>query len=132
MHYPLTFPRLDRSLFRAAIRFPGDAEGRPCRSVVIPVFNGAATIAHVVRRLYESDAEVSEIVLVDDGSTDESEQVCRMLASDYPGCVTFVQLGRNCGEHAAVAAGLRYASGAHVAIVDDDGQQSPDDVARLF
>lgn len=106
--------------------------GRPTRSVVIPVYNGAATIERVVEELIHSAALVDEIVLVNDGSSDDSEQVCRELVVRYPGRITLVQLSRNFGEYAAVTAGLLECRGMHAAIVDDDGQQCPDDAATLF
>ncbi|HUQ71867.1 MAG TPA: glycosyltransferase family 2 protein, partial [Planctomycetaceae bacterium] len=73
-----------------------------------------------------------EIVLVNDGSSDDTEQVCRELAAAYPNVVRFVHLARNFGEHNAVLAGLRYTTGQAVAVLDDDGQNPPEEVWPLW
>lgn len=102
-------------------------------SIVIPVYNGAATIRAVVGELFQTPARLPlEVVLVNDASTDDSERVCRILAAAYPGQVTFVQLSRNSGEQRAVLAGLRHCRGDFAAVIDDDGQQSAEETARLF
>jgi undecaprenyl-phosphate 4-deoxy-4-formamido-L-arabinose transferase len=102
-------------------------------SFVIPVFNAAGSIGEVVRRIHELYGEMSiEVVLVNDGSQDESEQRCRELAEHYPDSVVFLHLARNFGEHSAVLAGLNHAQGEYVAILDDDGQNPPEEVRRLY
>jgi undecaprenyl-phosphate 4-deoxy-4-formamido-L-arabinose transferase len=101
-------------------------------SFVIPIYNGAATITEVVDEIHRVFAgRPIEIVLVNDGSSDNSETVCRELQAAHPGTVTFVHLARNFGEHGATLAGLRHATGAAVAILDDDGQNPPAEVERL-
>jgi undecaprenyl-phosphate 4-deoxy-4-formamido-L-arabinose transferase len=102
-------------------------------SFVIPVFNGSATVGNVVRTIHELfiDLEI-EIVLVNDGSSDDSESVCSELVERHPHTVRFVHLARNFGEHSAVLAGLNHASGNYVAVLDDDGQNPPEEVRRLY
>lgn len=103
------------------------------RSVVVPVFNGSATVEMVVDGLLNLGANaIHEIVLVNDGSEDDSERVCRELALRHPERITHVQLSRNYGEHAAVTAGFRYVRGRFTAVIDDDGQHPPEEVLRLF
>lgn len=102
-------------------------------SLVIPVYNGSETIVAVVEEIRSALAGLShEIVLVNDGSSDASEAVCNRLATRYPDTVTFVQLSRNFGEHAAVLAGLRRTRGRYVATLDDDGQNPPDQIPLLL
>ena len=102
-------------------------------SLVIPVYNGSETIVAVVEEAQSVLAGLShEIVLVNDGSSDASEAVCNRLAARYPETVTFVQLSRNFGEHAAVLAGLRRTRGRYVATLDDDGQNPPDQIPLLL
>lgn len=102
-------------------------------SVVVPVYNGSRTIGQVVESLHRALMSTAfEIVLVNDGSTDGSEEVCQRLAAEYPNTVSFVQLARNYGEHSAVLAGLRRASGRYVATMDDDGQNPPDQLLVLL
>jgi len=102
-------------------------------SIVIPVYNGSQTIESVVETAHAVLASVRfEIVLVDDGSQDSSESVCSSLAARYPDTVSFVQLARNFGEHAALLAGLRRTVGDYVATMDDDGQNPPDQLLVLL
>ena len=109
------------------------AEPPPELSLVIPVYNGARTISSLVQRIHKVFAAMSiEIVLVNDGSSDNSEAVCSGLAKQYPGTVLFIHLSRNFGEHSAVLAGLHHVSGRYVAILDDDGQNPPEEVIRML
>ena len=101
--------------------------------MVIPVFNGAASIARVVARVAAVFADRRfEIVLIDDGSADDSEHVCRSLAQESQGQIVFVQLSRNFGEHNAVLAGLAQTRGALVAVLDDDGQNPPEELPAMI
>jgi undecaprenyl-phosphate 4-deoxy-4-formamido-L-arabinose transferase len=103
-------------------------------SVVIPVFRGASTIGPLVERLEADDLLLKEreieIVLVNDGSPDNSGAVCRALANARPH-VRFIDLSRNFGEHNAVMAGLNHCSGDAAVILDDDFQNPPSEVRKL-
>src|SRR5207248_3349716 len=63
---------------------------------------------------------------------DDSEKVCAQLAVKFPQNVTFVHLSRNFGEHSAVLAGFTEARGRYVAVLDDDGQNPPEEVVRML
>lgn len=106
----------------------------PLISVVIPVYNGAQSISRLVDELVSqlSGLHHIEIVLVNDCSPDESEQVCTNLFEKYPETVTFVSLAINVGEHNAVMAGLNKASGDYAVIMDDDFQNPIDEVIKLI
>jgi undecaprenyl-phosphate 4-deoxy-4-formamido-L-arabinose transferase len=101
-------------------------------SVIVPVFNGEATLEALVDRLRDAvqTRYELEVVLVNDGSADASGDVCRKLAGRHA-WVRFVDLSRNFGEHNAVMAGLRFASGDCAVIVDDDLQNPPEEVVKL-
>ena len=105
----------------------------PALSVVVPVYLGAATVGELVAalRALEIDGGL-EIVLVVDGSPDNSLDVCKELVG-LPGApITLVSLSRNFGEHNAVMAGLARARGAFTITMDDDLQNPPAEVRRLF
>ncbi|MFN7195169.1 MAG: glycosyltransferase family 2 protein, partial [bacterium] len=108
----------------------------PELSVVVPVYRGAATVGRLVEALAGLRAALPgglEIVLVDDGSPDDSAAVCRRLvetAGEVP--VVLVEHARNYGEHNAVMTGLRHARGRFVGPMDDDLQNPPEEVLRLL
>jgi glycosyltransferase involved in cell wall biosynthesis len=111
----------------------GDSASGPALSVVIPVYNGAASITELVEALDALDiAGGHEIVLVNDGSPDNSLEVCRSLVGRGRVPLTLIDLSRNFGEHNAVMAGLRQARGAHIITMDDDLQNPPEEVERLL
>jgi glycosyltransferase involved in cell wall biosynthesis len=102
-------------------------------SIVIPVYNGAKSIAELVHALETLDIEGGhEIVLVNDGSPDDSLAVCRRLVAEARLPITLVSLARNFGEHNATMTGLRHTRGAHVITMDDDLQNPPSEVKRLL
>jgi undecaprenyl-phosphate 4-deoxy-4-formamido-L-arabinose transferase len=101
-------------------------------SIVIPVYRGAHTIGPLVERLEQElrPHHDLEIVLVNDGSPDDSGTVCRRLAQSRP-YVRFLDLARNFSEHNAVMAGLNHCSGDCAVIMDDDFQNPPSEVNKL-
>jgi undecaprenyl-phosphate 4-deoxy-4-formamido-L-arabinose transferase len=102
-------------------------------SIVIPVYRGAATIGRLVDALSDlPPAGGLEIVLVNDGSPDNSGEVCRELVRHASVPVTYVEHARNYGEHNAVMTGLRHTGGAYVITMDDDLQNPPEEVVRLY
>lgn len=105
---------------------------RPEISIVIPVYNAEATIGRLVRTLLtEFTVHRLQVVLVNDGSRDDSHHVCLDLCRDHPQTVTYLKLAKNFGEHNAVMAGLHHASGDYVVIMDDDFQNPPEEVGKL-
>jgi undecaprenyl-phosphate 4-deoxy-4-formamido-L-arabinose transferase len=102
-------------------------------SIVIPVYNGAESIGELVDRLIEELNQFKlEIVLVNDHSPDNSEEVCIAVQKKYPRIVSFFSLAKNVGEHNAVLAGLNHASGDYIVIMDDDFQNPPSEVIKLI
>jgi len=105
----------------------------PELSLVIPVYNGSQTIGRLVERIHTVFASMQfEVILVNDGSQDDSEAVCAKLVEKLPQIVTFVQLSRNFGEHNAILAGLSQARGRYIAVLDDDGQNPPEQVVPML
>jgi glycosyltransferase involved in cell wall biosynthesis len=106
---------------------------RVALSFVVPVYRGARTIGAVVDAIAQLRIDGGvEVVLVNDGSPDDSGAVCRALTrrTDIP--VTLVDLAKNAGEHNAVITGLRHARGEYVVTIDDDLQNPIDEARRVY
>ena len=101
-----------------------DAVNAAQTSVVIPAFNEAASIAAVVRDL-ASAAHWLEILVVDDGSTDETGAQAAAAGARV------IRHPYNKGNGAAVKSGIRQATGLYILVADADGQHRPADAARL-
>ena len=102
-------------------------------SIVIPVYNGAGSIerlVHELSRLHMPDGV--ELVLVNDGSADDSWKVIQRLCAAAPMPIVAIDLARNFGEHNAVMAGYAAASGAYIINIDDDFQNPPSEVVKLY
>jgi glycosyltransferase involved in cell wall biosynthesis len=93
-------------------------------TVIVPAYHEAAGIGDVVSALVAA-GPWHEIIVVDDGSSDETGARARAAGA------TVVRHPYNKGNGAAVKTGLRHATGSHVVIVDGDGQHSPADARRI-
>ncbi len=103
-------------------------------SVVVPVFNEAASIPELVPRLtaaMEALARPYELIFVDDGSRDESLRLLRGFAVRQPE-IRVVELSRNFGQHQAILAGFTYATGDVVVTLDADLQNPPEEIGKLL
>ncbi len=94
-------------------------------SIVLPAKNEAAALKTLLPRLREAQPE-AEIIVVDDGSTDDTRDICasagvQCLSSPY-----------SMGNGAAIKRGARAASGDVLVFMDGDGQHDPADIARLL
>jgi glycosyltransferase involved in cell wall biosynthesis len=120
---------------RAAEEKQGDeAVWRPTYSVVAPVYNERETLPRLCERVVgvmDALGEPFELVLVDDGSTDGSSEALRELhAQDNR--VRVVSFSRNFGHQIAISAGLDYARGQAVIIIDSDLQDPPEVIPELI
>ena len=96
-------------------------------SVVLPAYNESEGLPIVLSSIFGALAMTGfahEIVVVDDGSTDETRQVMLDLCSSNPS-LRYVRLSRNFGKEAALSAGLKMAAGDAVILMDADGQHPP-------
>jgi polyisoprenyl-phosphate glycosyltransferase len=108
----------------------------PLLSIVVPVYRSAEILPLLVAQtelaLKGTDAEGRfEMVLVCDASPDSSWQVIESLARQHA-YVRGVDLRRNAGQHNATMAGLHYAGGRYVVIMDDDLQHPPAAIPRML
>ncbi len=101
---------------------------RPVFSFILPVFNEEETLGEAYRRLagiLDSLKAEGEIILVDDGSRDRSLEMIRDFRQ-RDSRVRYVSLARNFGHQNAVTAGLRFAQGDAVVVLDADLQDPPE------
>lgn len=109
----------------------------PAVSLVIPAWNEEEALPITIdriRRVVDADARLSgrtEIVVVDDGSSDETAAAARKALDGYlPGVV--IELATNVGSHAAIRCGLGHASGEVVVIIAGDGQDPPENIPGML
>lgn len=104
-------------------------------SVVVPCFNEQEVIATTHARLIDVLGSRSqfglEIVYVNDGSRDTTETILAAIAKDDPR-VTVVSFARNFGHQPAVTAGMAYATGDAVAVIDADLQDPPEVILSML
>lgn len=98
----------------------------------MPAFNEAANIPSLVLRTREAVSSLGswELIIVDDGSTDETWDVIEAMAARFPEIVG-LRLQRNFGQHPAVSAGFAAARGAVVVTLDADLQNPPEEIPKL-
>jgi dolichol-phosphate mannosyltransferase len=103
-------------------------------SVVVPVYNSAATVPELCQRLGKTLSAMGvtyELVFVDDGSSDGSYAALRAQQEADPH-VKVIKMLRNFGQHPAITAGLLHSRGRWVVLTDDDLQTPPEEIAALY
>ncbi len=99
-------------------------------SIVVPVYNEEENVALLVGRIEQALAGLNhEIILVDDGSTDQTRQRIKELKND---AVVLIELKKNFGQSLALAAGIDYATGDYIITMDGDLQNDPDDILMMY
>lgn len=103
-------------------------------SILIPVYNSEQIVAKTVTVLLEELRQLPydhEVILVNDGSPDNSWTVIQKIAKTTP-AVKSVNLLKNYGQHTAVFCGMGYASGDYLVTMDDDLQNPPSEIIKLI
>ena len=107
----------------------------PLYSIIIPVFNSEKTLEELCDRIIYlfGSLELSvEVLLINDGSKDESWNIIRQLCLKHKGNVSGYNLSRNCGQHKALLCGIKNSKGDFVITIDDDLQYHPEDISLLI
>lgn len=105
-----------------------------CYSVVIPVFNEEAVIKQSYRRLkqvMDSTDESYELIFVNDGSSDRSVMLIKGFC-DQNESVKLISFSRNFGHQVAITAGMDYATGRAVVVIDADLQDPPELILKMI
>ena len=109
---------------------------RPCLSVLIPAHNEAPALARLLPELIDTlrlwtDGPAWEVVLADDGSTDETLRLAQKLAASEPR-LKIVRNAVRSGQSTALALAASHAAGRWLATLDADGQNDPADIPKLW
>lgn len=103
-------------------------------SIIVPAYNEAGSIEACYRRLdavLRAQAAQAEVIIVDDGSTDETYAILKALQV-HDASLRLIGLRPHAGKTAALAAGIAAASGDVILCIDGDLQYDPDDIPRLL
>lgn len=103
-------------------------------SVVIPVYGCCTSLTPLYKRLNESLSKISsdfEIIMVNDASPDNAWETIKTLAKKDER-VKGINLSRNFGQHRAIAAGLDFAIGDWIVVMDCDLQDQPEEIPKLY
>ncbi len=110
-----------------------DMKSGPLLSVIVPAYNEASVLEAFHRRLSAVLAGLpmrAEVIYVNDGSTDRTLEVIRSLRMNEP-AIGIVDLSRNFGKEIAMAAGIDYAHGDAVVLIDADLQDPPELIPEM-
>jgi len=104
-------------------------------SVVIPVYNSQKTLNELTQRIMAAMQSISsrfEIILVNDGSRDDSWEMIQTMMKKNPAIIRGFNLMRNYGQHNALLCGIRAAQYEVIITMDDDLQHLPEEVYKLI
>ncbi|HRE73244.1 MAG TPA: glycosyltransferase family 2 protein [Saprospiraceae bacterium] len=106
---------------------------KPEISIVVPVFNSENILPELIHRLESSlrSFESYEVLLIDDGSRDNSWKVIAELKTQFE-WLKAIRLSRNYGQHGALMCGLNLTRGNWVVTIDDDLQFQPEEISVLY
>ena len=125
---------LSRFALAALYRVPRDAGLEPEIAIIVPAFNEGPAVARTIHSCMslQYPQDKLEVVVVNDGLTDDTWTNMVIAASRYPrGAVRCLHLGSNQGKRAAMAAGVRATSAEILIFVNSDSMPEPDGVRRL-
>jgi glycosyltransferase involved in cell wall biosynthesis len=104
-------------------------------SIVVPVYNEADNVRLLHQAIQEAlhdTQETWEVIYIDDGSSDGSLQILEQIHAEDADHTTLVSLRRNFGQTAAIAAGIDYAKGDVIVLMDADLQNDPSDIPMML
>ena len=101
-------------------------------SLVIPVYNSAATLTALVGEIEKVFSDMAiQLILIDDYSVDDSWNVLQGIKANSKLDMVLISLAHNSGQHAALYCGLMYTQGNYIVTLDDDLQHHPQEILKL-
>lgn len=104
-------------------------------SIVVPLYNEEDSVVKLIESVFGALDEfptVWELILVDDGSRDNTVNRIRSLSSHFQHRITLLELSRNFGQTAAMQAGIDHAQGQFIVTMDGDLQNDPSDIPHMI
>jgi glycosyltransferase involved in cell wall biosynthesis len=127
---------MDRSIAKSSGKkraSPANPPGTVDASVIVPVYNELDNVPLVYQALSQAlKGKNYELIFVDDGSSDGSQAKLRELAVADPAHARLIELRRNFGQTAAIAAGIDHSQGGVIVLIDADMQNDPADIPALL
>ncbi len=99
-------------------------------SVVVPVYNEEGNVAELhreIKDICEKNNYVYEIIFINDGSSDKTEEICRTLRP-----LKYIRLRKNFGQTAAMDAGIKASQYDYIVTMDGDRQNDPEDIPKML
>ena len=101
-------------------------------SVIIPVYNSGGGLNELVTRINSTlQGKLFEIIIIDDGSTDNSWEELSVIKKNN-NHLTIIQLSKNFGQHSALFCGFNFCKGEFIITLDDDLQHPPEEINKLI
>ena len=101
-------------------------------SIIIPVYNESENIENLVLEIFNSLSlyENFELIIVDDGSRDNSLNVIKNIQKKYP--IKLIRHNKNLGQSRSIYTGILNSSSTTIVTLDGDGQNNPKDIPKLL
>ena len=104
----------------------------PPVSIVIPAYNEEATIGQAIESALDQTYPNTEVIVVDDGSTDNTAKMVSNFSYGYPDRVKLIRHEKNIGKFEALNSGMEVAKGEYIYHMDADGYLAPDNVEKMI
>ena len=101
-------------------------------SIIIPCYNEQANLPLLFEKLLKIQLECHEIILIDNGSTDETSQIIENFIKNNNCCIKLLKIKKNIGYGHGIMSGVRKASGQIIAWTHADLQTDPKDVVKAY
>lgn len=108
---------------------PSDCQ--PKVSIIVPVKNEEKVVERLLKALVNLTYPEKEVIIVEDGSTDNTSQICRRYAEDYPSLIKFYHKNPSHGKPSAINYAARKATGEIIAVYDADTVIEPDALQQI-